>query len=343
MRGTQVVAEGTLSSGMLSGVPVAVRYDLQRRAGELTLDHAFRFSRPLLAGLWPGWDGPFDLASGKLRVQVALKVLQEAIAAKATRKPVEETAPAGIAGTVTASLEGAAGQFDVVVFRDLNARLDGAIQEDAFLLRASSVSIGLLDAGVPMRDVRTSVAGNSERLDVGETTAGLLGGRVRVEPFSYKMVDGYASVTARLEDIDLARVLELEGDDVTGDGTLDATLPLEVRDGAFLVRAGRVKARAPGGWIRLDPSLTNSLTQPGLSLALGALSDFRFKVLEADVDYQANGDLDLAVRLEGNNPEVQAGRDIHFNLTVSENIPVLLRSLRLQDSFTERIEERVRQ
>jgi hypothetical protein len=83
------------------------------------------------------------------------------------------------------------------------------------------------------------------------------------------------------------------------------------------------------------------LTQPGLDLALGALTDFRFDVLEASVNYSDAGDLQLGIRLEGRNPEIEKGRPIHYNLNVSENIPVLLQSLRLQDTFTERIEKEV--
>jgi hypothetical protein len=50
----------------------------------------------------------------------------------------------------------------------------------------------------------------------------------------------------------------------------------------------------------------------------------------------------LGVRLEGHNPAVEKGRRIVYNLNVTENVPVLLESLRLQDAFTRRIERRVR-
>jgi hypothetical protein len=32
---------------------------------------------------------------------------------------------------------------------------------------------------------------------------------------------------------------------------------------------------------------------------------------------------------------------VHFNLNISQNVPVLLRSLRLQDNFTKTIERRL--
>ena len=91
----------------------------------------------------------------------------------------------------------------------------------------------------------------------------------------------------------------------------------------------------------MSMGVAGALTQPGLDLALGALTDFRYEVLETTVEYSETGDMNLGVRLQGRNPQVEKGRAIHYNLNVSENIPVLLESLRLQDSFTQRIEKEV--
>jgi hypothetical protein len=123
---------------------------------------------------------------------------------------------------------------------------------------------------------------------------------------------------------------------------VDGTLPVRIRADTVSVSDGQIAVRPPGGTIRLSAGgIAGALTQPGLDLALGALTDFRFDVLEASVNYSDAGDLQLGIRLEGRNPEIEKGRPIHYNLNVSENIPVLLQSLRLQDTFTERIEKEV--
>ncbi len=325
--GAHVEARGKVSSGVLREVPVSGRYDKKRGSGELALSHHFRFSRPLLADLWPGWSGPFDLESGGVRIEVAL-----------------DGSPAGsLSGTVAVTLEDVAGHLDAVVFRNLNGNLNGAVEGAAVVLGPSPLAVGLVDPGVPIRNLRTSLSGDANRIQVAETTAELLGGRLVVAPFSYGVPEGSASLEVRLTGIDLAAVLALEGEEITGAGTLDVTLPMELQDGRFRVRDGRLEARAPGGAIRLDPELAGSINQPGLDLALAALTDFRYEVLQASVDYSEDGDLLLGVRLEGRNPAIERGRAIHFNLNVSENIPVLLRSLRLQDAFTERIEQKVQQ
>ena len=143
-----------------------------------------------------------------------------------------------------------------------------------------------------------------------------------------------------LADLDLSQVLALEGEHVTGNGRLDGTLPVRIEHGEFSVLDGRIAARAPGGDIRLQPSIARAITQPGLDVALTALTNFHYTLLESTVNYSEHGDLALGVRLEGRNPDVERGRPIHFNLNVSENIPVLLRSLRLKDEFAERIERK---
>jgi hypothetical protein len=145
-----------------------------------------------------------------------------------------------------------------------------------------------------------------------------------------------------LQDIDLAEVLALEGDDIVGTGRLDGELPVSIRNAVPSVQAGRVEARPPGGTIRLNPSFAGPSGQPGLDFALLALQDFRYSELVAGVNYAENGDLELAVRLMGRNPEIENGRAILYNLNISENIPVLLESLHLQDRLSEKIEERIR-
>jgi hypothetical protein len=62
-------------------------------------------------------------------------------------------------------------------------------------------------------------------------------------------------------------------------------------------------------------------------------------VLKLEVQYKEDGTLDLAARLEGKNPDWQQGRPVHLNLTVQENIPVLLKSLRIVQGIEQSLQE----
>jgi hypothetical protein len=116
-------------------------------------------------------------------------------------------------------------------------------------------------------------------------------------------------------------------------------------DGVPTVRDGYVGARPPGGQLRYgaDAALLERLSQPGLSLAMTALGDFRYETLGSFVDYETDGTLALRVRLAGASPGVEGGRPINFNLNVTQNLPLLLQSLRLSQNIGETLERRLRE
>jgi hypothetical protein len=144
-----------------------------------------------------------------------------------------------------------------------------------------------------------------------------------------------------LKAIDLARVLALEGEDIQGDGQLNGTLPVTLNAGLPSIAGGTIASLPPGGSIRLAPGFGVITGQKGLDFALTALTDYRYTSLAASVDYLEDGELKLGVSLQGRNPEVEKGRPIHYNLNVSENVLVLLRSLRAQSEVTDGLERRV--
>ena len=49
------------------------------------------------------------------------------------------------------------------------------------------------------------------------------------------------------------------------------------------------------------------------------------------------------MRLHGQNPAIEQGRPIHFNINLEEDIPTLLASLQLTDKVSDIIQRRVQQ
>ena len=234
-------------------------------------------------------------------------------------------------------------RYDEYEANDVSATVNYRLNAgESTLLRADSVRIGKFDPGVPMTDIRTAIVMNDVDAEVAPVSAALLGGTIHTTAFTFALEAGTGAFDVGLRGIDLGAVLALEGEDLNGTGTLEGSLPIVLSAEGVQVNKGSIRTIGPGV-IRIAPSLTRVVEQPGLDFALKALEDFSYSSLEAEVDYNVKGDLLAAIRLKGRNPAIEKGRPIHYNLNVSENIPSLLASLRIQDDVNERIERRLRE
>ena len=80
-----------------------------------------------------------------------------------------------------------------------------------------------------------------------------------------------------------------------------------------------------------------------MKLVTDALEDFHYDVLSSSLDYDPSGTLRLGMRLQGQNPAIEQGRPIHFNINLEEDIPTLLASLQLTDKVSYIIQQRIQQ
>src|SRR5262249_41637961 len=148
----------------------------------------------------------------------------------------------------------------------------------------------------------------------------------------------------KVEQLDLQQLLHLEPQKgLEGTGILDGVIPVTLTSTGVQVQDGTLEARPPGGVLRYQPAPeTTQEVAPSdshLSLVLQALSDFHYHTLKLGVQYKEDGTLNLTARVEGKNPDWQQGRLVHFNLTVQENVPVLLKSLRIVQGIEQSLQE----
>jgi hypothetical protein len=284
------------------------------------------FHQPLAAAVIPAWTEIYDLDSGQIDAALKLSWLSfNEVLAELVLK----------LNTVT-------GHYDSYQASGITGELDFTAAHiadaDSWQLHESFVQLGQLNVGVPVSNLKFKVAWSGDRAQVTNASAALLGGQATATDFVYNLAAGSSELTLALQNLDLADVLALEGDDIMGSGRLNGTLPIVVNNSQVTINEGSVAAAPPGGSIRLTPSLSGPSGQPGLDFALLALKDFNYSELNTEINYAENGDLQLAVHLKGRNPAIEDGRPIHYNLNIAENVPVLLESLRLQDQVTERIE-----
>jgi hypothetical protein len=147
------------------------------------------------------------------------------------------------------------------------------------------------------------------------------------------------------EALDLAQLLALiDLDGLSGEGTLDGRLPIERRPDAIQIEHGLFRAR-PGGRLRYRPGAGGAglrSSGAGFDVLLGAFDDLAFSKLELEIDGDANGPLQLALRVEGVNPAFQDGRPIHYNLNVESRLADLLRESAAVSKIPQVIEDRLK-
>ncbi len=329
--GDVLSADGSLSSGVIDAAAVLVTYNLATGAGTVRATDTLPFSKPLAASLLPDWDAGYDVDSGRIEAAIALDW-------QTTER---------IAASANLMLNNVQAHYDDYRFRGLSGRLQMTATDltdaAAWQLAPSALRIQAVDVGVPIEDISLVATWQDGQAQVRDTRGRVLGGNVSLSPLTYTAATGSAMFNVTLTDIDLAQLLALEGDDIVGTGTLDGRLPVTLTDNAPRIAGGTMSAQPPGGFIRITPSFSGPTGQPGLDFALLALKDFNYTQLSADIAYSESGDLQLGVQLLGRNPTVEQGRPIRYNLNISENVPVLLESLRLQSQVETKIENRVRQ
>ncbi len=309
---------GTVRGAGLVAQPTLFLKDPMRIDADYTLD----VSEPLLAR-WLGWKEAYDLTAGRFNGTLR--------ASLGTRNTY----------TVQGALTDGAALYDDLIIQGIDGRYEVRGDDDAWRAMLPAAKVAAVDVGVVLRDISFDAEVSEAQVTVEALQGALLGGAFAVrQPLVYDVARGRSVFEVALDNLDLAEVVALEGEDIRATGRLSGNIPVAITETGVSVTGGTVAA-ASGGTIQLDEKLARSIAQPGLDIVLRALEDFRYSVLRAGIDYAENGDFKASVRLEGSNPAIEAGRAIHYNLNISENVPVLLKSLRLQDEVTRRVERQV--
>lgn len=304
---------------------------LEAKAAELFL----RAGNPL-AQILADWPALLDLSGGRLNSKASLHL------------PTGSSIPQV---NLDLALSDLGGLYDRATFSGLSGDLQ--LRLDARTLSASSSNLRLaeVDPGVAIGPTQLSARyqaphnqpGNGTlKIDNAETR--LIEGRLSLAPGQWRLSDDDWLLPLRLEGLNLDRLLTLyPAEGLAGSGLIDGDLPLRVQQGALSIAQGQLAARAPGGYLRFRSARFDALgrSNPAMQLVTRSLEDFRYSVLSSQVDYDRDGKLNLVMRLEGQNPAIEGGRPIHFNINLEEDIPTLLASLQLTDKVNEIITRRV--
>lgn len=170
------------------------------------------------------------------------------------------------------------------------------------------------------------------RFTLGPVGASLLGGSIATKPVTWAPGKMPASSSVSLSGWSLADIFQAyPSEALQGTGTLDGILPIAFGPKGLSIAGGEISARVPGGILKGDLSswAASYPHNQGIALAAAALSNLHYSKLAANVAYTPSGDLSLGVTLQGSNPATPNPRPLNLNVTISENIPALLKTMGL--------------
>jgi len=316
------------------GATVAIDYDTARALGSMKLrDGVIDFGRRKLSQRIAPWSYPFDLVAGTWNVAADLDWAMT---------------PAGVQyrGHSTQQVAGLAGLYNEIGMAGLATTLEVDIDSSVPLsVQPALASVDPVDVGVPINRLSAKVTLDVENLAarVEDLAGAVLGGRFRVDPFTYALAAETNQLQVRLDSVQPQFMVDLaEFEQLKITGTMSGMLPVTLVGNAVRIDSGQMSNDPPGGVIRYkgDAAAAGVSSGSQLSIVTGALSNFVYDSLTARVDYTEAGDLKLGMRLKGINPDRDPTQPIILNLNVDNNIPQMLRSLQAVRSIEDIIERR---
>jgi hypothetical protein len=249
-------------------------------------------------------------------------------------------------------LQGLTGIFDRTELSGLDGNPKLVLQGAQLTLELADMTLRELNPGLPLGPLQlqggyqAAVARPLQGvLSWQVAQSGLFGGRIWLDAGELDLGSDAQLLKLQFEDVQLAEILRVyPAEGLAGQGSLAGELPLRLDAAGLHVEDGTLGARSPG-FLQFRSPQMHALGQsnPAMRLAVDALENFHYQLLQSSVSYTPDGQLLLGLRLQGRNPDVEKGRPINLSINLQEDIPALLTSLQLTDRVSEIIRQRVQQ
>jgi len=274
-----------------------------------------------------------DLIGGSLQASAALDIEQDNELNWLINGPISLTAT------------DLSGFYEDVGIINLNTHLQGSLIDGLYFKSTQnhSFSIERIDVGLPVEQIAFDYALDTENtlFSVDDFEATLFSGKVRANTLRYDWSAPRNQLELRIERLDLSRMLDLAAyDSVQATGFISGTLPLALTGSSPSIGRGELHVEAPGGAIHYS-ALGGAGSNAAIDFVNQALSNYQYDVMDTSVNYQPSGELDLGVRLQGLNPDMNNGQRINLNLNINDNIPALLQSLQSGRSIADALERAI--
>lgn len=248
------------------------------------------------------------------------------------------------------SVRAAAASWEEYRFENIDWDSRTRLKAGGIIIDKGSVKLQRAKTGVDITEIESAYvfrqSGKWQRLDLKQLTAKLLQGDIAVEAVSFNPAKPEFKTNVNVDQIDLGEVLSLEQQEgLSGEGKLSGTFPVTFQKDGLTIEDGGLFSLDPGGKILFAPNpavMAYAATNVGLKMALEALENFHFDLLDITLNYSKDGTANLNTRLKGNNPDWNNGHPVDFTINIEENIPKLLQALQFTEKLTKTIEKRYR-
>ena len=226
-----------------------------------------------------------------------------------------------------------AGKKEDFVFGGLSfsSKLDYQVNNNKIIIKQDKQQLKLasLFIGIPIDNLQLDAKLNAGLPIIEHFQADLLGGKVSLKELK---LQAPSRSLLKVSGLSLNEIVTHSAyPEIKSQGSIDAQLPLELNAKGISIVNGTVYARPPGGFIKVpNNQITKAMTEsnPAFSFTLALLANFQFDRLQGMIDYNPDGNLDLAIEIKGLSPDVSGKQVVKFNYTHQENILKLLESLR---------------
>ena len=324
------------TAGLYEEASIEVSHNLNNDIGQLSLTgSALSLDAQKVSSRISPWAAAWDISAGVLGIDLH---------ADWRKADVEWR----LAGQATIQMTGLAGAWKDTAFAGLSTRVAARFDTaTGLVIEPSIIAVDLVEVGLAIENITADYTLYPDELsvDVQNLHMSAFGGVVTADPFSFRTASDSNTLLLRASSIDLAEILSIkEFEAIEISGSIGAELPVTIFGESVTIAGGALTGEPPGGVIRYLPGLAADESDiSAIGLATRALSNFEYETLTSEVDYTADGDLNLQMHLTGRNPDLEEKRPVVLNLGIENNVPQMLRSLRAARAVEEILERRLAQ
>ncbi|WP_416307849.1 intermembrane phospholipid transport protein YdbH family protein [Neptunicella sp. SCSIO 80796] len=226
------------------------------------------------------------------------------------------------------------------LIRQASYRSNIAIDSAGLQLAPARLHIEQLDAGVVIQGLDASLQAQQNQFSASDISGQIFAGQFDIDQLWLDGRDQTAML--KLSDIDTAKILDLQKQSgIEVSGLIKGNLPIRISNGDISIAKGEISNQGAGKLLINDNQAFNALKaqQPKLEKQLALLENLQINSLNSSVNLAPDGLLKMDIAMQGYNPLQK--EQVNFNYGHEENILVLLEALRLTETLTDKIEEKI--